>query len=189
MGETRCRGDGSARLPFTGCSTRAWRSPPPGPRWWRVQPPVRRPGDPGGAWPCWRPHWGLLNAAATGTLADAGSLRWQPGAAVTVVIAAETIPASRDRRRHRRLRGAGVLHAGTARRDDGAVVSGRPGARWSARVPTWLPARGRSMPPSPRFTCRAVTFARYRTGCRARATSLPDRFGCSGSPVCRITYS
>ena len=46
------------------------------------------------------PLAGLLRAAATGTLADHPPLRWRPGYAVT-----------------------GVLHAGTRRRDDGAVVS------------------------------------------------------------------
>ncbi|MGE2732623.1 phosphoribosylamine--glycine ligase [Mycolicibacterium vaccae] len=66
----------------------------------------------------------LLMAAATGRLADAPPLRWRDGAAVTVVLAAENYPgrprvgdvitgADRD----------GVLHAGTTRRDDGAVVS------------------------------------------------------------------
>ncbi|MCV7083038.1 phosphoribosylamine--glycine ligase, partial [Mycolicibacterium insubricum] len=34
----------------------------------------------------------LLNAAATGTLADFGALRWHPGSAVAVVIAAENYP-------------------------------------------------------------------------------------------------
>ena len=38
------------------------------------------------------PLAGLLHAAATGTLATAGPLRWQPGYAVTVVIAAENYP-------------------------------------------------------------------------------------------------
>jgi len=70
------------------------------------------------------PLGGLLNAAATGTLADAGPLRWQPGAAVTVVIAAENYPGKP--RTGDVIGGSeapGVLHAGTARRDDGAVVS------------------------------------------------------------------
>ncbi len=34
----------------------------------------------------------LLHAAATGTLADFGELRWRDGAAVTVVLAAENYP-------------------------------------------------------------------------------------------------
>jgi len=70
------------------------------------------------------PLGGLLNAAATGTLADAAPLRWQPGAAVTVVIAAENYPGRP--RTGDVITGSeapGVLHAGTAHRDDGAVVS------------------------------------------------------------------
>ncbi|WP_343602091.1 phosphoribosylamine--glycine ligase [Mycobacterium sp.] len=66
----------------------------------------------------------LLYAAATGELAGFGELRWQDGAAVTVVLAAEHYP-GRPRLGDVVL-GAdadGVLHAGTARRDDGAVVS------------------------------------------------------------------
>ncbi|TDZ80681.1 phosphoribosylamine--glycine ligase [Mycobacteroides salmoniphilum] len=66
----------------------------------------------------------LLNAAATGTLHDFGPLRWQPGSAVTVVLAAENYPLRP--RTGDVITGAeaeGVLHAGTARREDGAVVS------------------------------------------------------------------
>ena len=66
----------------------------------------------------------LLRAAATGTLADEPAPSWQPGAAVTVVLAAENYPARP--RVGDVITGSdaeGVLHAGTARRDDGAVVS------------------------------------------------------------------
>lgn len=66
----------------------------------------------------------LLNAAATGTLRDFGPLRWQNGSAVTVVVAAENYPLRP--RTGDVITGAdaeGVLHAGTARREDGAVVS------------------------------------------------------------------
>jgi phosphoribosylamine---glycine ligase len=66
----------------------------------------------------------VLYAAATGTLADVGPLRWRDGAAVTVVLAAENYP---GRPRVGDVIGGsdadGVLHAGTARREDGAVVS------------------------------------------------------------------
>ena len=66
----------------------------------------------------------LLRAAATGTLAEQPPLRWRDGAAVTVVLAAENYP---GRPRVGDVIGGaevdGVLHAGTARRDDGAVVS------------------------------------------------------------------
>ena len=66
----------------------------------------------------------LLNAAATGTLASFGELRWRDGAAVAVVLAAENYPGKP--RVGDAIVGAeagGVLHAGTARREDGAVVS------------------------------------------------------------------
>lgn len=66
----------------------------------------------------------LLHAAATGRLADFPPLRWRDGAAVTVVLAAENYPGRP--RVGDVITGAdadGVLHAGTARRDDGAVVS------------------------------------------------------------------
>jgi phosphoribosylamine---glycine ligase len=66
----------------------------------------------------------LLHATATGELSNLGELRWRDGAAVTVVLAAENYPglprvgdvvvgSNAD----------GVLHGGTARRDDGAIVS------------------------------------------------------------------
>ncbi|CAN5421570.1 phosphoribosylamine--glycine ligase [soil metagenome] len=66
----------------------------------------------------------LLHAAATGTLAEFGDLRWQDGAAVTVVIAAENYPGRP--RVGDVITGSevpGVLHAGTTRREDGAIVS------------------------------------------------------------------
>ena len=61
---------------------------------------------------------------AAKTLADFGALRWHPGSAVAVVIAAENYPGRP--RLGDAITGAGadgVLHAGTARRDDGAIVS------------------------------------------------------------------
>lgn len=66
----------------------------------------------------------LLHAAGTGALADFGELRWREGAAVTVVLAAENYP-GRPRVGDVVVgsEADGVLHAGTARRDDGAVVS------------------------------------------------------------------
>lgn len=66
----------------------------------------------------------LLNAAATGALEDFGPLRWQNGSAVTVVLAAENYPLRP--RTGDVITGSeaeGVLHAGTIRREDGAVVS------------------------------------------------------------------
>jgi phosphoribosylamine--glycine ligase len=66
----------------------------------------------------------LLQATATGTLAAQPPLQWADGAAVTVVVAAEGYPG--PPRLGDVITGAdveGVLHAGTRRRDDGAVVS------------------------------------------------------------------
>ncbi|WAJ44681.1 phosphoribosylamine--glycine ligase [Mycobacterium sp. Aquia_216] len=66
----------------------------------------------------------LLYAAGSGALADFGELRWRDGAAVTVVLAAENYP-GRPRLGDVVLgsEADGVLHAGTARRGDGAIVS------------------------------------------------------------------
>jgi phosphoribosylamine--glycine ligase len=66
----------------------------------------------------------LLRAAATGDLAAAPALRWQDGAAVTVVLAAENYP-GRPRVGDVIVgtEADGVLHAGTARREDGNIVS------------------------------------------------------------------
>ncbi|GAB3433099.1 phosphoribosylamine--glycine ligase [Actinophytocola sediminis] len=66
----------------------------------------------------------LLHATATGALAAQPPLEWSDGAAVTVVIAAEGYPGYP--RSGDVITGAdtdGVLHAGTRRRDDGAIVS------------------------------------------------------------------
>jgi phosphoribosylamine--glycine ligase len=70
------------------------------------------------------PLGGLLHAAATGSLAAHPPLRWRRGAAVTVVLAAQGYPDAP--RTGDVLTGAdqpGVIHAGTLRRADGAVVS------------------------------------------------------------------
>lgn len=70
------------------------------------------------------PLGSLLEATATGRLDEFGELRWHEGYAVTVVIAAENYP-GRPRVGDVIVGGdaEGVLHAGTSRRDDGAVVS------------------------------------------------------------------
>ncbi|MEV7621453.1 phosphoribosylamine--glycine ligase [Actinoplanes sp. NPDC089786] len=70
------------------------------------------------------PLAGLLHAAATGTLAEHPPLEWRPGAAVTVVVASHNYPG--PPRTGDVITGAerpGVIHAGTARRDDGALIS------------------------------------------------------------------
>ena len=66
----------------------------------------------------------LFLAAANGTLADLPALEWENGYAVTVVLAAEGYPGRP--RTGDVITGSeadGVLHAGTRRREDGAVVS------------------------------------------------------------------
>ena len=66
----------------------------------------------------------LLHAAAPGTLAAHPPLQWRDGSAVTVVIAAAGYPGTP--RTGEVITGAeqpGVIHAGTRRRDDGAIVS------------------------------------------------------------------
>ena len=66
----------------------------------------------------------VLYATAAGTLAHIAPLQWDNGYAVTVVLAAENYPGRP--RFGDVITGAeadGVLHAGTARRDDGAIVS------------------------------------------------------------------
>jgi phosphoribosylamine--glycine ligase len=76
------------------------------------------------------PLSGLLHAAAAGGLAGAGPLRWSPGAAVTVVLAAEGYPGAPATGDHiegledaQRTTGAYVLHAGTAVSGAGDLVS------------------------------------------------------------------
>jgi phosphoribosylamine--glycine ligase len=70
------------------------------------------------------PFGQLLRAAATGELAAHPPMQWRDGAAVAVVLAAENYP---GRPRVGDViagsEASGVLHAGTTRRDDGAVVS------------------------------------------------------------------
>ena len=66
----------------------------------------------------------VLYATAAGTLAHIAPLQWDNGYALTVVLAAENYPGRP--RFGDVITGAeadGVLHAGTARRDDGAIVS------------------------------------------------------------------
>jgi len=70
------------------------------------------------------PLAGLLHATATGSLGEQQPLDWDDGAAVAVVLAAEGYPG--PPRLGDVITGSdtpGVLHAGTRRREDGAVVS------------------------------------------------------------------
>ena len=66
----------------------------------------------------------LLHASATGTLAELPPLRWREGSAVTVVVASHNYPGTP--RTGDVIEGGevpGVIHAGTARRADGALIS------------------------------------------------------------------
>jgi phosphoribosylamine---glycine ligase len=70
------------------------------------------------------PLGALLQATATGTLAAHPPLHWRDAAAVTVVVAAPNYPGTP--RLGDVITGAdrpGVIHAGTRRRDDGAIVT------------------------------------------------------------------
>ncbi|BCJ39094.1 phosphoribosylamine--glycine ligase [Actinocatenispora thailandica] len=70
------------------------------------------------------PLAGLLYAAATGRLAEHPPLTWREGSAVTVVLASAGYPGTPETGAV--ISGAdapGVVHAGTARRADGALVS------------------------------------------------------------------
>ena len=75
------------------------------------------------------PLAGLLHAAATGDLAAAPALSWLPGAAVTVVIAAEGYPANPVKGdeitfSHPERAGGYLLHAGTSWSGAGVVSAG-----------------------------------------------------------------
>ncbi|GAB3866693.1 phosphoribosylamine--glycine ligase [Dactylosporangium cerinum] len=71
------------------------------------------------------PLAGILHAAAVGRLAEDPPLAWRPGSAVCVVMASAGYPESA--RKGDVITGAdgvpGVIHAGTARRADGALVT------------------------------------------------------------------
>ena len=76
------------------------------------------------------PLAGALAAAASGSLSGGGPLEWAPGAAVTVVIAAENYPGAPVTGDHidgiqaaERVPGAYVLHAGTATGRGGRLVT------------------------------------------------------------------
>lgn len=158
----------------------------------------------------------LLHAAATGKLADFGELRWRDGVAVTVVLAAENYP-GRPRVGDVVVgsEAEGVLHAGTTRRDDGAIVSS--GGRVLSVVGTGAtcPQHAHTrMKSSVQFGCQEVISAaisvygrprgrsassrlrlghhggdRWPRGTHRRAARLPDnsRTGCS--PLLRPSHA
>lgn len=158
----------------------------------------------------------LLHAAATGKLADFGELRWRDGVAVTVVLAAENYP-GRPRVGDVVVgsEAEGVLHAGTTRRDDGAIVSS--GGRVLSVVGTGADlsaARAHAYEILVQFGCQEVISAaisvygrprgrsassrlrlghhggdRWPRGTHRRAARLPDnsRTGCS--PLLRPSHA
>lgn len=93
----------------------------------------------------------LLKAAAEGRLDEAEPPRWKPGAAVTVVMAADGYPESP--RKGDRITGieaadaldeVDVIHAGTALTDDGLVTSGGRVLAVTAVGESLADARGRA---------------------------------------------
>jgi phosphoribosylamine--glycine ligase len=72
----------------------------------------------------------MLRAAARGTLDEVGPPRWKDGAAVAVVVASKDYPATprtgdvvHGLMDAERVEGVDVIHAGTARGEDGALVT------------------------------------------------------------------
>jgi phosphoribosylamine--glycine ligase len=72
----------------------------------------------------------LLRAAARGTLDEVAAPRWKPGAAVAVVVASKDYPAAprtgdviHGLMDAERVEGVDVIHAGTDRGEDGALVT------------------------------------------------------------------
>ncbi|MFC5994526.1 phosphoribosylamine--glycine ligase [Pseudonocardia hispaniensis] len=124
------------------------------------------------------PLAGLLRAVATGRLAEMPPLEWAPGAAVTVVLAAEGYPGTP--RLGDVVTGAdadGVLHAGTRRRDDGAVVSA--GGRVLSVVGTGQDLRAARTDAYRRLTGVHLAGSHHRTDIALRAVqgeiSVPSR--------------
>jgi phosphoribosylamine--glycine ligase len=122
------------------------------------------------------PLGGLLHAAAAGDLATAPALEWHPGAAVTVVIAAEGYPASPVKgdpiaTPGTKRPGSYLLHAGTARASDGSLLSA--GGRVLNAVgsgPDLATARAAAYEVATKVTLRG---AWYRRDIAQRAAQLP----------------
>jgi phosphoribosylamine--glycine ligase len=115
------------------------------------------------------PLAGLLTAVAHGELAAQPPLEWEPGFAVTVVLAAEGYP---GRPRIDDLivggDGPGVLHAGTRRREDGAVLS--TGGRVLSVVATGDDLQSAREAAYERLAGVHLPGAHYRTDIALRAT-------------------
>ncbi|MCP2253463.1 phosphoribosylamine--glycine ligase [Prauserella aidingensis] len=123
------------------------------------------------------PVAGVLHAAATGTLAEQPPLEWADGSAVTVVVAADGYPG-------KPLVGdvitggeaEGVLHAGTRRREDGAIVSS--GGRVLSVVGTGPDLEAARSEAYERVSRVSLAGAHHRTDIAARAArgevSVPE---------------
>lgn len=130
------------------------------------------------------PLAGLLYATATGELAAQQPPRWSSGAAVTVVVAAEGYPGPpRVGDPVTGADAAGVLHAGTWRRQDGAVVSA--GGRVLSVVGTGPDLAAARDDAYTRLAGVHLTGSHYRGDIAARALSgeitLPARETAAGS--------
>ena len=149
-----------------------------GPAGDRVQRPLRRPGDPGGARPAGDAAGrACCSPARPARSTSSGPLRCRDGAAVTVVVAAENYPADPGQGRprstgladpvERRLRPARRHRAGRRRP---VRVRRRAGAQ-----------RGRHRPRRRRRPARAPTSWSLASGCAARTTAptSPDEAPCT----------
>jgi phosphoribosylamine---glycine ligase len=119
------------------------------------------------------PLAGLLAATATGTLAQHPPLRWDPGAAVVVVLAAQGYPGPpRTGDVITGAAGVGVLHAGTRRRDDGALVSA--GGRVLSVVGTGVDLAAARQQAYQRLAQVHLPGGHYRSDIGLRATRRED---------------
>jgi phosphoribosylamine--glycine ligase len=125
------------------------------------------------------PLAGLLTATATGALAQQPPLQWDPGAAVVVVVAAEGYPGiPRTGDVITGAAGEGVLHAGTRRRDDGAVVSA--GGRVLSVVGTGVDLAAARAQAYQRVEQVHLLGGHYRRDIGLRATRREDGLSASG---------
>lgn len=115
------------------------------------------------------PLGSLLMATATGNLAQHPPLQWDPGAAVVVVVAAAGYPGTpRTGDVITGWAGEGILHAGTRRRADGAVVSA--GGRVLSVVGTGADLAAARAQAYQRVTQIHLPGGHYRTDIGLRAT-------------------
>ncbi|MFL5910850.1 MAG: phosphoribosylamine--glycine ligase [Gaiellaceae bacterium] len=119
------------------------------------------------------PLAGLLEACAVGSLASAPALEWRPGAAVTVVVAAENYPGTpvtgdpiAGIEEAEATPGAYILHAGTTTQRGVPVTSGGRVLNVVGTGPDLAAARAAAYEAAGRIRIRG---SRYRTDIAARA--------------------